>query len=66
MAWSEDKLAALRDTFADATGGELQNPNFQRIADKIFSEGGRRAAPYSGMPTVLDACGFISGQIESQ
>jgi agmatinase len=55
MTWSEKRLAELRETFAEATGGELQNPNFQRIADKIFSEGGRRPAPYSGMPTLLDA-----------
>jgi len=55
MTWSEKKLAGLRQTFAEAQGGELQNPNFQRIADKIFSEGGRRPAPYAGMPTLLDA-----------
>ncbi|MEH6835741.1 agmatinase [Falsihalocynthiibacter arcticus] len=55
MTWSNDKLAALRKTFDAATGGDLQSPNFQRIADKIFSEGGRRPAPYAGMPTLLDA-----------
>ncbi len=55
MTWSDEKLAALRRTFGDATGGDLQNANFQRIADQIFSEGGRRPAPYAGMPTLLDA-----------
>jgi len=55
VTWSPEKLSQLRQTFSDATGGDLQNPNFQRIADKIFSEGGRRPAPYSGMPTLLDA-----------
>lgn len=55
MAWSEKKLAELRQEFANGTGGELKTPSFQRIADKIFSEGGRRPAPYSGMPTLLDA-----------
>ncbi len=55
MAWSDEKLAKLQQTFAGATGGDLQYPNFQRIAEKIFSEGGRRPAPFSGMPTLLDA-----------
>jgi agmatinase len=55
MAWSQEALTKLRETFAAANGGELQNPNYRRIADKIFSDGGRRPAPYSGMPTLLDA-----------
>lgn len=55
LTWSNKKLATLRQTFGNAAGGELQNPDFQRIAEKIFSEGGRRPAPYSGMPTLLDA-----------
>lgn len=55
MAWSDQKLAGLRHTFAGATGGDLQTPRFQQIAEKIFSEGGRRTAPYAGMPTLLDA-----------
>lgn len=55
MAWSAEKLAQLQNTFSDTSGGDLQTPEYQRIADKIFSEGGRRPAPYSGMPTLLDA-----------
>ncbi|MEM5503007.1 agmatinase [Ahrensia kielensis] len=55
MTWSAEKLALMRKKFSDATGGEMHDPNFRRIADKIFSEGGRRAAPYSGIPTLLDA-----------
>lgn len=55
MTWSNEKLVELRQKFEGAAGGELQNPNFQRIADQIFSDGGRRPAPYSGMPTLLDA-----------
>ncbi len=55
MTWSQQKLSKLREMFSDATGGEMHDPHFQRIADKIFSEGGRRPAPYSGMPTLLDA-----------
>ena len=55
MAWSDNKLADLRSKFDGATGGDLQNPKFKRIAEKIFHQGGRRPAPYSGMPTLLDA-----------
>lgn len=55
MTWTPEKLSALQQTFSGATGGDLQNPKFRRIADKIFSEGGRRPAPYSGIPTLLDA-----------
>lgn len=55
MTWSPEKLNKLRETFSDASGGEMQDPRYQQIADKIFSSGGRRAAPYSGIPTLLDA-----------
>jgi agmatinase len=55
MAISDKKLEKLRQKFAGATGGDLHTPKYQRIADKIFSEGGRRPAPYAGMPTLLDA-----------
>ncbi len=55
MTWSPEKLSALRNTFSDASGGDLHTPKYRRIAEKIFSEDGRRPAPYSGMPTLLDA-----------
>lgn len=41
--------------FSDATGGDMHDPKFQRIAERIFSDGGRRPAPYAGIPTLLDA-----------
>lgn len=53
--WTAEKLAALRETFGSSTGGDMQTPEFQRIAARIFGEGGRRPAPYAGMPTLLDA-----------
>lgn len=53
--WTAEKLAALRETFGCSTGGDMQTPEFQRIAARIFGEGGRRPAPYAGMPTLLDA-----------
>lgn len=55
MTWSTEKLAYLRETFSEADGGDIQTPRFREIADRIFSEGGRRPAPYAGVPTLLDA-----------
>ncbi len=55
MAWSLERLEELREKFADATGGDMHDPRYQRIAEKIFSAGGHRPAPYAGMPTLLDA-----------
>jgi agmatinase len=52
---ADAKLQALREKFANADGGTLFTPKYQKIADKIFSEGGKRPAPYSGIPTLLDA-----------
>lgn len=49
------KLEDLRAQFAEADGGTIFTPKYQRIADQIFSEGGRRPAPYAGIPTLLDA-----------
>lgn len=55
MAWSPEKLARLQETFSETSGGDIHTPEFRKVADKIFSEGGRRPAPFSGIPTFLDA-----------
>jgi agmatinase len=55
MTWDQDKLAALREKYGIVHGGELFDPAFRKVADKIFSEGGTRMAPYAGVPTLLDA-----------
>lgn len=55
MSAQSEKLNKLRAKFAEADGGTIFTPQYQRVADKIFAEGGRRPAPYSGMPTLLDA-----------
>ncbi|MEP3431532.1 MAG: agmatinase [Roseibium sp.] len=52
---ADAKLQALREKFGDADGGTLFTPKYQKIAEKIFSDGGKRPAPYSGIPTLLDA-----------
>ncbi len=55
MAWDRSELEALQKKYGESHGGELFNPNFRRVADKIFSKGGTRLAPYSGVPTFLTA-----------
>lgn len=55
MVFTSDRLEELRKKFAGANGGDMHDPKFQKIANKIFSEGGKRTAPYAGLPTLLDA-----------
>lgn len=55
LAWDTEKLLRLRQTFSEGTGGDMHDPEFRRIADKIFSKGARRPPPYAGIPTLLDA-----------
>jgi agmatinase len=54
MAWSEDELARLRAKYGDDPGGRMHDPDFARVAGRIFSRGAR-PAPYAGVPTFLDA-----------
>lgn len=53
--WTPGKLEQLKAKFGAGDGGEMHDPKYQRIADLIFSAGGRRPAPYSGVPTLLSA-----------
>ena len=55
MGWDAGKLDALKAKYGDSHGGELFDPKFRRVADKIFSESGTRLAPYAGIPTFLAA-----------
>src|SRR5690349_4144390 len=55
MAFDKQALEALRGKYGESHGGELFNPQFRRVADKIFTKGGTRLAPYSGIPTFLTA-----------
>jgi agmatinase len=55
MPWDESKLAALKAKYADSHGGELFDPAFRKVAEKIFNKAGTRLAPYSGVPTFLSA-----------
>lgn len=55
MTWDQEQLAALREKYDQGHGGDLFDPEFRKVADKIFSESGTRLAPYAGVPTLLDA-----------
>ncbi|MET0170166.1 MAG: agmatinase [Aliihoeflea sp.] len=55
MTWTKDDLDQLRAKYADGHGGDIHDPVFKKVADKIFSTGGTRSAPYAGLPTLLDA-----------
>eukprot|EP01132_Coremiostelium_polycephalum_P020294 gene20294-24112_t len=49
------KLSDLRAKYGESHGGELFDPTFRKVADKIFSKSGTRLAPYAGIPTFLTA-----------
>ncbi len=55
MGLDAGKLEALRQKYGNAGGGDMFDPRFAGIADKIFTKDGTRAAPYSGIPTFLAA-----------
>lgn len=54
MTYDDKKIAELRAKYGGGPEGDFHNPAFKAVADKIFV-GGTRAAPYAGMPTLLDA-----------
>ncbi len=53
MSFDADRLEELRARYGTGHGGEIRDPRFRRVADRIFTSGGTRAAPYSGVPTFL-------------
>ncbi len=55
MGYSNDKLEVLRRKYGENRGGEMFDPKFRKVADKIFNKSGTRLAPYSGIPTFLAA-----------
>jgi guanidinopropionase len=55
MSWTEAKLASLKAKYGDSHGGELFDPTFRKVAEKIFDKSGTRLAPYAGLPTFLSA-----------
>lgn len=55
MARDDQKLEELRRRYGAGHGGEVFDPSFRRVADRIFTASGTRAAPYAGVPTFLSA-----------
>ncbi|MCA0343336.1 MAG: agmatinase, partial [Proteobacteria bacterium] len=49
------KLDELKAKYGASHGGELFDPAFRKVADKIFTKSGSRLAPYAGVPTFLSA-----------
>jgi len=49
------KLDELRAKYGVSHGGEMFDPAFRKVADKIFTKNGTRLAPYAGVPTFLSA-----------
>lgn len=57
MPLSPEQLVHLRSKYS-GNAADMHDPRFQKVAQTIFSEGGTRAAPYSGIPTLLSAPAF--------
>ena len=51
----KEKLDALRKKYGEAKGGDIFNPKFKKVAEKLFSGGDNRTLPYANPPTLLDA-----------
>ena len=49
------QLERLRGKYNSAHGGEVIDPEWRKVADRVFSPGGTRAKPYAGVPTFLAA-----------
>ncbi|UNK40192.1 agmatinase (plasmid) [Shinella sp. H4-D48] len=52
---SDTKLDELRAKYGESHGGDIFDPAFRKVADKIFNKSGTRLAPYAGVPTFLSA-----------
>lgn len=49
------ELERLRAKFGGASAGDVQDPNFRKVVDLLFRGADRRAKPYEGLSTFLDA-----------
>jgi agmatinase len=48
-------LDELRKKYGDADGGDVFDPEFSKIAERVFTGPGQRSFPYAGVPTLLKA-----------
>jgi agmatinase len=51
----EEKLKRLRAEYGEAGGGKVRDPEFKKVAERLFDPKGTRVAPYAGIPTFLAA-----------
>jgi guanidinopropionase len=51
----DSKLKALREEYQDAKGGEMRDPHFRQVAERLFRDGDRRKWPFADVATLLDA-----------
>ncbi|MCL4766619.1 MAG: agmatinase [Hyphomicrobiaceae bacterium] len=50
-----DNLDRLRAKYNEAAAGDVHDPEFKKVVDILFSGADRRAKPYEGVSTLLDA-----------
>ncbi len=53
--FTDDKLAALRAKYANGRSDAADDPDFRKAISLVFKPDGRRAFPYAGVSTLLDA-----------
>jgi agmatinase len=53
--FNDEKLAALRATYAQAKAGEVNDPRFAEVVSLVFEGRDERRLPYAGVSTFLDA-----------
>jgi agmatinase len=54
MALTQEQLIALRAKYS-GTAADMHDQRFSKVAAAIFSDGGKRAAPFAGVPSLLAA-----------
>jgi guanidinopropionase len=52
--FTREKLAALRAKYEGARAADVQDPEFRKVSEILFSGDDRRKQPYSGVKTFLD------------
>lgn len=50
-----DELERLRAKYGATSAGDVQDPNFRKVVELLFKGKDRRAKPYEGISTFLDA-----------
>lgn len=51
----DENLKRLRADYGEAAGGFVRDPEFRKVAERVFDPKGTRLAPYAGIPTLLAA-----------